>query len=78
VPSAAREILPSILLRFREQYPAIKLELQEAMTAQQIDLINAHEADLGFVVPPLRDADNLTSEIVARHRLVAAIPRDIR
>ncbi len=74
VPSAAREILPSILLRFREQYPAIKLELQEAMTAQQIDLINAHEADLGFVVPPLRDADNLTSEIVARHRLVAAIP----
>ncbi len=74
VPSAAREILPSILLRFREQYPAIKLELQEAMTAQQIDLINAHEADLGFVVPPLRDADNLTSKIVARHRLVAAIP----
>lgn len=74
VPSAAREILPSILLRFREQYPAIKLELREAMTAQQIDLINAHEADLGFVVPPLRDADNLTSEIVARHRLVAAIP----
>lgn len=74
VPSAAREILPSILLRFREQYPAIKLELREAMTAQQIDLIKAHEADLGFVVPPLHDADNLTSEIVARHRLVAAIP----
>ncbi|MFK5019533.1 LysR substrate-binding domain-containing protein, partial [Klebsiella pneumoniae] len=34
VASAAREILPSILLRFRERYPAVKLDLREAMTAQ--------------------------------------------
>lgn len=74
VASAAREILPSILLRFRERYPAIKLELREAMTAQQIGLLNAQQADLGFVVPPLHDADNLISEVVARYRLVAAIP----
>lgn len=74
VASAAREILPSILLRFRERYPAVKLELREAMTAQQIGLLNAQQADLGFVVPPLHDADNLISEVVARYRLVAAIP----
>lgn len=74
VASAAREILPSILLRFRERYPAVKLELREAMTAQQIGLLNGQEADLGFVIPPLHDADNLSSEIVARYRLVAAIP----
>lgn len=74
VASAAREILPSILLRFRERYPAVKLELREAMTAQQIDLLKAQEADLGFVVPPLHEADNLSSEVIARYPLVAAIP----
>lgn len=29
VASAAREILPSILLRFREHYPAVRLELRK-------------------------------------------------
>ena len=59
---------------FRERYPAVKLELREAMTAQQIELLNAQQADLGFVIPPLQNADGLTSEVVARYRLVAAIP----
>ncbi len=76
VASAAREILPSILLRFREHYPQVKLELQEAMTAQQIELLQAGRSDLGFVIPPLQDAKNLKSEIVAQNHLVAAVPED--
>lgn len=74
VASGARELLPSILRRFRERYPAVKLELREAMTAQQIELLNTQQADLGFVIPPLQNADGLNSEVVARYRLVAAIP----
>ncbi len=74
VASAAREILPSILLRFREHYPAVKLELREAMTTQQLGFLTNDESDLGFVIPPLQDAENLKSEIIARNRLVAAIP----
>jgi DNA-binding transcriptional LysR family regulator len=74
VASAAREILPSILLRFREHCPAVRLELREAMTAQQINLLNAQEVDLGFVIPPLQNADTLNSEVVARFGLVAALP----
>jgi DNA-binding transcriptional LysR family regulator len=74
VASAAREILPSILLQFREHYPGIKLELREAMTAQQVTLLAANETDLGFVIPPLQNADDLTVEVIARNRLVAAIP----
>jgi DNA-binding transcriptional LysR family regulator len=74
IASAAREILPSILLRFREHYPAVQLELREALTALQIKLLTSGESDLGFVVPPLPDADGLNVETIARNRLVAAIP----
>ena len=76
VASAAREILPAILLRFREHYPQVKLELQEALTAQQIELLQTGRSDLGFVVPPLQDAKDLKFEIVAHNRLVAAVPED--
>ncbi len=76
VASAAREILPAILLRFREHYPQIKLELREAMTGQQIELLQKSSIDLGFVIPPLQDAQYLKSEIVAQNRLVAAIPEE--
>lgn len=74
VASAAREILPSILLRFREHYPAVRLELREAMTAQQVALLANGESDLGFVIPPLQDVGNLHVELIARNRLVAALP----
>lgn len=74
VASAAREILPSILLRFREHYPAVKLELREAMTTQQLAFLANNESDLGFVIPPLQDGENLKIEVVARNRLVAALP----
>lgn len=74
VASAAREILPSILRRFREHYPAVKLELREAMTTQQLASLANNDSDLGFVIPPLQDAENLKIEVVARNRLVAALP----
>lgn len=74
VASAAREILPSILLRFREHYPAVKLELREAMTTEQLTSLANNDSDLGFVIPPLQDAENLKIEVVARNRLVAALP----
>ncbi|XSC47512.1 LysR family transcriptional regulator [Bradyrhizobium sp. RDT10] len=74
VASAAREILPSILLRFREHYPAVKLELRESMTSQQIESLANDESDLGFVIPPLQSSVKLSVEVVARNRLVAALP----
>jgi len=74
VASAAREILPAILLRFREHHPEVRLELQEAMTGHQIAMLQKNNVDLGFVIPPLQNADKLKCEVVARNRLVAAVP----
>ena len=74
VASAAREILPAILRAFRERYPDVELTLAEAMTAQQIAKIQADEADIGFVIPPLRDADGLNVEVLTKNQMVAALP----
>jgi len=74
VASAAREILPPILLRFRHDYPNVQLELREAMSAQQVAALLADQADVGFVIPPLRDHEDIKTDIISRNRLVAAIP----
>ena len=74
VASAAREILPPILRAFRKQYPEVELMLTEAMTAQQVAKIQTDEADVGFVIPPLRDADRLSVEVLAKNQMVAALP----
>src|SRR3981189_756345 len=76
VASAAREILPPILLAFREQYPEVELMLTEAMTAQQVAKIQTDDADVGFVIPPLRDADGLSVEVLAKNQMVAALPEN--
>jgi DNA-binding transcriptional LysR family regulator len=76
VASAAREILPAILRAFREQYPDVELMLTEAMTAQQIEKLQTGESDVGFVIPPLRDAEGLSVEVVAKNQMVAALPEN--
>jgi DNA-binding transcriptional LysR family regulator len=76
VASAAREILPTVLRAFRERYPEVELTLTEAMSGQQITRIQSGEADVGFVIPPLRDADGLSAEVLARNQMVAALPEN--
>jgi DNA-binding transcriptional LysR family regulator len=74
VASAARDILPIILRRFRHDYPDIDLELRELMTAPQIRALQADQADVGFLIPPLYEAGELEIDILARHDMVAALP----
>jgi DNA-binding transcriptional LysR family regulator len=76
VASAAREILPAILRAFRDLYPDVELTLSESMTAQQIEKLRADEADVGFVIPPLRNADGLRLHVLAKNQMVAALPED--
>jgi len=78
VASAAREILPPSARVFASNIPKSKLILTEAQTAQQIAKIHADEADVGFVIPPLRDADGLSVEVLAKNQMVAALPEHIR
>lgn len=46
------------------------------MTTQQIESLANDQSDLGFVIPPLESSVNLSVEVVARNRLVAALPEE--
>jgi DNA-binding transcriptional LysR family regulator len=52
----------------------VELELTEATTVQQVRLLLDGGADIGFVVPPIREAGNLKVELVTEDRLIAVLP----
>jgi DNA-binding transcriptional LysR family regulator len=78
VPSAARDILPPFLRRFREAYPDVELQLREQMTAQQVRSLNQDEADVGFVIPPVEADQGLTIRPLTKSEMIAALPEGHR
>ncbi|HYI15411.1 MAG TPA: LysR family transcriptional regulator [Thermomicrobiales bacterium] len=73
VGSATFDVMPSILRRFREHYPAVELTLSELSTAQQVAALRDRQIDIGFIRPPFL-ANDLELEIIARESLVAVLP----
>lgn len=56
VASAAPQLVPNIVLAFREKYPRTTLELKNLPTVLQVDALHSHSLDLGFVRLPLTAA----------------------
>jgi DNA-binding transcriptional LysR family regulator len=67
-------VLPPLLRDFAARLPAVKLELRELAMPQQLTLLRQGEIDVGFVRPPVEDAE-LDSETVLSETLVVALPR---
>lgn len=61
VSSAAYNVLPPILQKFRQAVPGVTLELQELTTNQQLQLLQQGKIDVGFVRPPV---DQIVDQIV--------------
>lgn len=72
VSSAAHNVVPAILQQFRTLHPAVKLELREMTTNQQLQQLREGQIDIGFIRPPVDDGIN--SEIVFREPLIVALP----
>ena len=49
VGSTMQNVIPDLLVRFREQHPEIKFSLKEMYNLRQIEALLSHEIDLGFV-----------------------------
>lgn len=78
VASAVRHLLPQIVAAFRQTYPMVVLELEEATTAQQIAAIMADRMDVGIAglpIPASADAQ-VSARLLVESHLVAAIPSD--
>ena len=73
VSSSAHNVVPAILQEFRTRCPAVKLELHELTTNEQLQRLRFGQIDIGFVRPPV-DEEGINSEIVFREPLIAALP----
>ncbi|QSJ16894.1 LysR family transcriptional regulator [Nostoc sp. UHCC 0702] len=66
-------LLPVILQRFREQFSAVELVLQELTTTQQEQALRNSHIHVGFAHPPLED-NTLNLECIQQENLIVALP----
>lgn len=71
--SVAYDVLPTILRRFREQFPQVQLLLQELTTTQQQQALRDRRIQVGFGHPPLDD-ESLSKKCILQEFLVVALP----
>lgn len=77
VPSLTYHLLPLLLRAFRRQVPKVELRLQEMDTVQQIEALEKHRIDLGFIGLGLtRETDEVRLAQVDEERLMAVLPED--
>lgn len=79
VPMADYSVLPQALREFRTALPSVHLDLQEATTDIQLDLLASGRIDVGFLLPPL--PEKLKAEVdylpLTSEPLVLALPEGI-
>jgi DNA-binding transcriptional LysR family regulator len=73
VSTAAIRVLPLAMKKLEKQAPSAEVELNELAAGEQIDGLYREQLDIGFVHAQLSQ-DVLKTKIVARDRLVVAVP----
>lgn len=73
VSTAAIRVLPDAMKKLQKQVPSAEVELNELAAGEQIDGLYREQLDIGFVHARLSQ-DVLKTMVVARDRLIAAVP----
>jgi DNA-binding transcriptional LysR family regulator len=76
ISTADYSILPPLLLRFRERFPQVRINLREATTDIQLDELMLDKIDAGLLLPPLPEKikPQLDYLPLLSEPLLAAIP----
>jgi DNA-binding transcriptional LysR family regulator len=76
ISTADYSILPPLLLRFRERFPQVRIDLREATTDIQLDELMLDKIDAGLLLPPLPDKIKAQLDYLPllSEPLLAAIP----
>jgi len=72
--SAAYEFLPKLVRTLKDQLPDTSLSLREMVSRSQVAALDAGEIDVGLSRAPI-DLSNFEHRIVARERLMVAMPK---
>lgn len=67
--------LPDVIRDFRESHPDVRLELKEATTAAQVAALRNNALDVGILIPPLVNAEDIEQIPFDHDRLCLAIPK---
>jgi DNA-binding transcriptional LysR family regulator len=67
--------IPRAILAFRQQFPAVHLQLEEMMSLQQIDALLERKLHIGILRPSVLPK-SLVSKRLFRDPLVAVLPQD--
>ena len=73
LPSAAHNVLPSVLGGFRERFPNVDLSLQEMGPDEEVQKLRSKQIDAGFLYLPV-DATGLETKPILREPFVVALP----
>ncbi|MGF1673745.1 MAG: LysR family transcriptional regulator [Rivularia sp. (in: cyanobacteria)] len=73
--SSVYDIIPISIKAFRDRFPEVEVIMQPMETSQQVIAIAENNLDVGFVIPPITDA-NLKVEILLEEPLVLALPEN--
>ncbi|NJL64294.1 MAG: LysR family transcriptional regulator [Methylacidiphilales bacterium] len=73
--SSVYDIIPMSIKAFRDRFPDVEVIMQPMETSQQVIAIAENNLDVGFVIPPITDA-NLKVEILLQEPLVLALPEN--
>jgi len=76
VGSALYGRLPDVIREFRASHPQVRLELREATTASQIAALRDGMLDIGILIPPLENAEDVMKTRFDQDRLCMALPED--
>lgn len=74
VGSAIFRLIPTLIPRFRSQYPGVELVLTEATSVRILSMLNEEALDIGIVRTPLLQSHGATLITLQRDRFVAALP----
>ncbi|BDA69498.1 LysR family transcriptional regulator [Rivularia sp. IAM M-261] len=73
--SSVYDIIPISIKVFRERFPEVDIIMQHMTTSEQVIALSENNLDVGFVTPPITDA-NLEVEILLQEPLVLALPEN--
>jgi DNA-binding transcriptional LysR family regulator len=74
VGSAIFRLIPTLIPRFRSQYPQVELVLTESTSARILSMLREEALDIGIVRTPLLQSHGATLVTLQRDRFVAALP----
>jgi len=78
VASATYELLPKLLVAYRQQFPQVEIKLEEGRTSELLTEVANGKLDLAIVRTPILTHADVTVDVLEHDYLYLAVPKDSR